>query len=208
MGYFPFFIDLEGREGLVAGGGTVAARKIQKLLPFGPRLTVAAPEILPEIAALPGLTLLRRVFAPAMLEGKFFVIAATDSRETNREIAALCRERGILVNAVDGRDSCGFLFPALVRRGELTVGVSTAGASPSAAAWVRQRVSAAVPENFGELLDYLASLRPMVRARVPEERRAAVFSRLFQACLKEGVPLGDAALAAALEAGLEAPPSL
>ena len=208
MAYFPFFMDLEGREGLIVGGGAVAARKVEKLLPYGPRLTVAAPEILPEIGEAPGVTLLRRAFAPAMLEGKFFVIAATDSREANREVAALCREQGILVNAVDDKEQCSFLFPALVKRGDLTVGVSTAGASPSAAAWVKRRAAEALPENFGELLDYLASLRPMVRARVPEERRAAVFSRLFQACLKEGVPLGDAALAAALEAGLEAPPSL
>ena len=54
MGYFPFFMDLEGWEGLVAGGGTVALRKIEKLLPYGPRLTVAAPELLPEIENTPG----------------------------------------------------------------------------------------------------------------------------------------------------------
>lgn len=199
MAYFPFFMDLEGREGLVVGGGTVAARKLGKLLPYGPRLTVAAPEILPEIEALPGLTLLRRAFEPSMLEGKFFVIAAADSREANREIAALCRERGILVNAVDDKEQCTFLFPALVKRGNLTAGVSTAGASPSAAAWVKRRVDEAVPEDFGALLDYLAALRPMVRARVPKERRAAVFSRLFSVCLEKGFPLEEAALAAVLE---------
>lgn len=199
MGYFPFFMELEGREGLVVGGGAVAARKVRKLLPYGPRLTVAAPEILPEIAELPGVTLLRRAFAPGMLEGKCFVIAATDSREANREVAALCRERGILVNAVDDKEACSFLFPALVKRGDLTVGVSTAGASPSAAAWVKRRAAGAVPEDFGELLAYLASLRPMVRERVPEERRAAVFSRLFSACLEGGFPLEEAALAAVFE---------
>lgn len=199
MAYFPFFVDLEGRVGLIAGGGAVALRKLQKLLPFGPRLTVAAPEILPEIAALPGVTPLRRAFAPAMLEGKDFVIAATDDRAANRAIAALCRERGIPVNAVDDREQCAFLFPALVKRGDLTVGVSTAGASPSAAAWVKRRVSAAVPEDFGELLAYLGSLRPLVRARVSEERRSAVFSRLFSHCLEGGFPLEEAALAAVLE---------
>lgn len=199
MAYFPFFMDLKGREGLVVGGGAVAARKIEKLLPYGPRLTVAAPEILPEIEELPGLTLLRRAFDPAMLEGKFFVIAATDDREANREIAALCRERGTLVNAVDDKEQCTFLFPALVKRGDLTVGVSTAGASPSAAAWVKRRVDEAVPEDFGELLDYLASLRSMVRTRVPEARRAAVFSRLFSVCLEGGFPLEEAALEAVLE---------
>lgn len=201
MAYFPFFVDLEGREGLIVGGGAVAARKVQKLLPYGPRLTVAAPEILPELGALPGLTLLRRAFDPAMLEGKRFVIAATDDREANRAVAALCRERGIPVNAVDDKEQCTFLFPALVKRGDLTVGVSTAGASPSAAAWVRRRVSEAVPEDFGALLEYLASLRPIVRARVPEERRANLFSRLFSLCLEGGFPLEEAGLAAVLEGG-------
>ena len=199
MGYFPFFMDLEGREGLVVGGGAVALRKLQKLLPYGPRLTVAAPELLAEIEALPGLTRLRRSFAPAMLEGKGFVIAATDDREVNRGIAALCRERGIPVNAVDDKEQCTFLFPALVKRGYLTVGVSTAGASPSAAAWVGRRVSERLPEDFGELLDYLASLRPMVQKRVAAENRAAVFARLFSDCMEEGFPLEEAALAAVLE---------
>lgn len=198
MAHFPFFMDLEGREGLVAGGGAVALRKIEKLLPFGPRLTVAAPEILPEIGALPGLTLVRRAFEPSMLEGKFFVIAATDGREANREIAALCRARGILVNAVDDKDACTFLFPALARRGDLTVGVSTAGASPSAAVWVKERVEELLPEDFGDLLDYLASLRPLVRERAPEARRAGVFSRLFALCLEGGFPLEETALEAAL----------
>ena len=199
MGYFPFFVDLEGREGLVVGGGAVALRKLQKLLPYGPRLTVAAPELLAEIEALPGLTRLRRTFAPAMLEGKGFVIAATDDREVNRGIAALCRERGIPVNAVDDKEQCTFLFPALVKRGDLTVGVSTAGASPSAAAWVGRRVSERLPEDFGELLDYLASLRPMVQKRVAAENRAAVFARLFSDCMEQGFPLKEAALAEVLE---------
>lgn len=199
MAYFPFFMDLEGREGLIVGGGAVAARKAEKLLPFGPRLTVAAPEILPELEALPGLTLIRRAFAPSMLEGKFFVIAATDHREANREIAALCRARGILVNAVDDKEACTFLFPALARRGDLTVGVSTAGASPSAAVWVKERVEDLLPEDFGELLEYLSSLRSLVRERVPEERRAEAFSRLFALCLEGDFPLEEGDLEAALE---------
>ncbi|MCI9300209.1 MAG: uroporphyrinogen-III C-methyltransferase [Oscillibacter sp.] len=136
-----------------------------------------------------------------MLEGKRFVIAATDDPEANREIAALCRERGVLVNAVDDKEQCTFLFPALLKRGGLTLGVSTAGASPSAAAWVRRRAAEAVPENFGELLDGLAALRPTVRQRVPEARRADVFARLLAVGLEEGFPLPEDVLTAILEDG-------
>jgi len=200
MGYFPFFIDLEGREGLIVGGGAVALRKVRKLLPYGPCLTVAAPEFLPELEALPGVALLREPFSPDMLEGKFFAVAAAGDQSVNRTAAALCRERGVLVNAVDDKDGCTFLFPALVKRGNLSVGVSTAGDSPSAAAWVRERLDAWLPEDFGELLSYLGALRPEVRRRVPEEaRRAAAFSRLFSVCLEKGVPLEEETLNAVLE---------
>lgn len=199
MAYFPFFIDLEGREGLIVGGGAVALRKVRKLLPFGPHLTVAAPDLAPELAEIPGLTLLRRPFTPELLEGKFFAIAAANDRAVNRAVAAHCRERGVLVNTADDKDGCDFLFPALVKRGDLTVGVSTAGASPSAAVWAKGQIDARIPEDFGELLAYLSALRPAVRERIPEEdRRAAAFSRLFAAALQTGFPLKEEELSAIL----------
>ena len=200
MAYFPFFIDLEGREGLIIGGGAVALRKVRKLLPYGPRLTVAAPELTPELVELPGVTLLRRPFAPDLLEGKFFAVAASGDHGVNRAAAALCREKGVLVNVADDKDGCDFLFPALVKRGDLSIGVSTAGASPSAAVWAKRQIAARIPEDFGELLAYLDALRPMVRERIPEEdRRAAAFSRLFAAALQRGFPLAQDDLSAVLQ---------
>lgn len=200
MGYFPFFIDLEGREGLVIGGGAVAARKVRKLLPYGPRLTVAAPEISREIEETPGVALVRRAFEPAMLEGTFFAVAAADDPAVNHAAASLCRERGVLVNVADDKEYCTFLFPALVKRGSLSIGVSTAGASPSAAVWAKERIAAQVPENFGELLAYLETLRPVVRERVLEEKHhAGIFSRLFHACLEKGAPLEEEVLSSILE---------
>lgn len=190
MAYFPFFMDLEGRKGLIAGGGTTALRKVRKLMPYGPELTVASPELCPELRDMPGLTLLERPFAPELLEGRFFAVAATDDRELNRQIAALCRERGILVNVVDDREECSFLFPALVKRGALSVGVSTGGASPSAAVWLKEQIAALLPEHTEEILDWLDGQRAAVRERVPEEaRRSAALRALFLACLERGRPL-------------------
>ena len=191
MEYFPFFLDIEGQKGLIVGGGTVALRKVEKLLPFSPRLTVAAPEICPELEVISGLELLRRPFSPELLEGARFVIAATDSPVLNQQVAQLCRQRGILVNVVDDQENCTFLFPALVKRGGLCVGVSTGGSSPSAAAWLRGRVEDLLPESFEQILDYLYQVRPLVKERLPEESRAAAFSALFAACMEAGRPLDE-----------------
>lgn len=195
MGYFPFFIDLSGRNGLIIGGGAVALRKVQKLLPFGARLTVCAPAFLPEFADIPGLVLLHRPFEPAMLDNMFFVVAATSDPALNRQISALCQQKNILVNAADDRRACTFLFPALVKQGELSIGISTGGASPSAAVYLKERISALLPDGFDGLLAYLDSLRPWVKAELPHEQsRAVFFSKLFDACIETGWPVSETRL--------------
>jgi len=199
MGYFPFFMELSGQKGLIVGGGTVALRKAEKLLPYGPKLTVIAPETVPELLALPDVTVLKRSFAPELLEGMAFVIAATDDAAVNHEISGLCRERGVPVNVVDDPDACSFLFPALVKRGNLSVGISTAGASPSAAVWLKDEIETLLPERFEEILAFLNDVRPLVKAVVPQERRSAVFAALFRACMDLQRPLEDVEVRALLE---------
>lgn len=192
MAWFPFFTELSGREGLIVGGGTVAQRKIRKLLPFGPRLTVVAPEIQPQIREISGLTLLERPFQPEDMKNNLaFVIAATDDSEENHAIAAACRERKIPVNVVDDPKACTFLFPALVHRGKLTVGISTGGASPTAAVRLKEEIGDLLPEGYGEILDFLEEKRPEVKKLVPEKKHAGTMKRLCEECLKQGGPLTE-----------------
>lgn len=176
------FVQLKGAKALIVGGGTVALRKAEKLLPYGPHIKVVAPDIIPELAALPGLTLCRRPFAESDLQGTpALVIAATDEPALNRNIAALCREKCIPVNVVDDPEACGFLFPALVRRGRLSVGISTGGASPTAAVWLKERIESILSPHFGTALDRLEAMRPALKAQIPEERdRAARFRAAFE----------------------------
>lgn len=191
MAYFPFFVDLEGQRGLIVGGGTVALRKAEKLLPYGPALTVVAPEPVSELAALP-VELTRREFQPEDLDRADFVIAATDNEEENHRISALCQERKIPVNVVDDKEACSFLFPALVRRGNLSVGVSTGGSSPTAAIWLKEQIEGLLPEQTEEILTWLEEQRPILKERLPDQRaRAACFARLFAACLALGRPLTE-----------------
>ena len=195
MAYFPFFIDISQGDGLIVGGGRVALRKIEKLLPYEPRLTVCAKTFLPEIEAIPGLTLARGPFRPSMADGKLFVISATDDNDLNCQISALCREKRIPVNVADDREKCTFLFPALVKRGPLSIGISTGGASPSGAVHWKREIDRLIPRDAGELLAYLDGLRGRVKAAVPEEKkRAAIFAALFDRCMEKSRPLSEAVL--------------
>lgn len=203
MGHFPFFVDLSDKQGLIVGGGRIALGKIRRLLPYDPRLTVAAPAILEEIETIPGIILVKTRFSPEMLEDKYFVIAATSDREVNHQISGLCREQGLLVNVVDDKEACTFLFPSLVKRGKLSVGISTEGASPSAAIYLKEQISTSLPDNIEEILEFLDSKRQAVRERIPEEKqRARFFSDLFRMCMeREGIPTEEEWFRMLLERG-------
>ena len=192
MPYFPMFIDLSGRPCLIVGGGTVAARKAEKLRPYSPDLRIIAPEFPP---GFEGCTLLRRPYAPGDEDGMALVIAATGDPDLNRAISAACRRKNIPVNVVDDREHCTFLFPCLVQKGELSVGISTSGASPTAAIWLKNRITEQIPTGFEEILAFLEELRPRIKASFPAEaERSALFAALFQACIQVGRPLTEAEL--------------
>lgn len=188
MGYFPFFVDIAGRRGVVVGGGKVAARKVEKLLPFGPRLTVVAPKIEACIRTqknrLTGdaltLQLVERELEMTDLDGADFVIAATDDETLNGRISDYCKSNQILVNVVDDKEKCSFFFPALVRRGNLTVGISTDGKSPGAASWVRRRIAETLPSGIGDAIDLMGQIRPRVmELDLAEEERKDILERMF-----------------------------
>ena len=131
-----------------------------------------------------------RPFQPQDLDGQSFVIAAADDPAVNRLVASLARERGIPVNAADSKEVSTFLFPALVRRGELSVGISTSGASPTAAVWLKDQVEALLPQHLEEILLWLEQLRPqLTQGPLSPAQRHALLPRLFSAALAQGRPL-------------------
>lgn len=154
------FIDLHGKRGLLVGGGVTALRKAEKLQPFGIQLTAVAPDLLPEFHALPHVKLKQAVFTDDDLHEDYsMVIAATDNTDLNAHIAQLCRQRNIPVNVVDEPLLCTFQFPALVSCRDLTIGISTGGKSPTAAAELRQAIADSLPDNIDQVIDELADLR-------------------------------------------------
>ena len=191
MPLFPIFLDLRGKKVLIVGGGHVALRKAERLAPYGASITAVAPEFTPGFAALSGVTALERRFQPGDVEGSALVIAATDDAELNAAVSELCAWEGIPVNVVDDLALCSFVFPALVRRGELSVGISTGGASPSAAQYIRRLVEEQVPDGFEEILDFLAARRAQLKSALPAERRSAAYAALFSRCMELGRTLTD-----------------
>ena len=110
----------------------------------------------------------------------------------NHWIADLCRARRIPVNVVDDKENCSFLFPALVKRGDLTVGISTGGASPSAAIYIKEKIEGMLPESLEEILSFLGSYREVVKEKYPVEKRSAALTTLFSVCMERGRPLAEA----------------
>lgn len=185
MSYFPFFMELEGVKCLIAGGGTVAYRKIQTLLSYGVHMTVVAPDICKELADLLSkepeqLWWERRTFQEEDVKDKLFVIAATDDKEVNAFISRLCKESNILVNVVDVKEECSFLFPALVKKDELVVGISSGGNSPLLSGKLRCGIEELLPDFYGDLNRQLGNLREQVGIRVSPANRKDCYAELLE----------------------------
>lgn len=128
--YFPLFLALEGKKAMIFGGGPIALRRIRTLLEFGPRLTVVAPEVAPEMMALAEhkkLTWLPRPYEPGDTEGAALVAAATNCREVNRAIGLECAARRIPVSVADRKEECTFYFPGVVALEHAVIGVCAGG---------------------------------------------------------------------------------
>lgn len=192
MAYFPFFIDIADRKILIVGGGNVALRKAEKLLPFGAAVTVVAPEVCGGFEALGVSEIHHREFADTDIDGAFAVIAATDDRELNSRIYRLCAERNILVNTVDDPENCGFYFPALVREGNVTVGISTGGTSPAFARFVREKVEDELDSFTLGIGELLARYRPRIKEMFGTEKpRAEAANAIIDMCLLDDVLPAD-----------------
>jgi precorrin-2 dehydrogenase / sirohydrochlorin ferrochelatase len=160
---YPVSLLLEDRPCLVVGGGQVALSKIAGLLGVGAVVTVIAPEVAEEITALP-VTVHQRRYRAGDCAGYVLVLAATGDRALDATIYAECQTTTTLVNAADNPAACTFFLPALLRVGDLSVAISTAGASPAVASWVRDRVGATLGEHFGDVVAIVGATREQIRS--------------------------------------------
>ena len=170
MAHFPVFIDIKEKKCLIIGGGKVAFRKVETLLRYGADVRVIAREICDEIRdLLPEEAVRVGLPEEADIRDCVLVIAATASREVNHRFAQMCHSQDILVNVIDAPEECSFIFPAVVVKGDISIGINTGAKSPLVSKKIRQNIEKAVPDYYGEIADQLGELREYVKARFSRE---------------------------------------
>jgi len=175
----PVFLTLRGRRALLVGGGRVAAAKLPALLEAGAIVAVVAPEIDPALEQ-PGVLVWRRKFEPSDLDGCWFAVSAAPP-EVNREVAAAAETRRIFVNAVDDAASASAWLSAVVRKGGVTLAISTGARAPALAALLREALQAVLPEDLGEWTAAAERLRERWRKeRVPMAARRPLLLQALQ----------------------------
>lgn len=165
---YPAFLNLEDRDCIVIGGGAVAAQKVKVLVECGARVQVVSPTMHPEIDALAKrglLTVIAREFTPSDVDDAFLVIGATDDDLINRRVAEEARQRGILVNVVDDPDVSDFIVPSSIRRGPLTVAISTMGYSPALSRKLRVYLQELIGEEYEGLVMVIGRIREDLKRR-------------------------------------------
>jgi len=194
---YPIFAVIDRKPCLVVGGGLVGERKVHDLMAAGARVTVVSRTLTPELADLAArgeIHYLPEDFQEAQVEGMALVMAATGDPEVNARVSAAAQARGIWVNVADNPEYCTFIVPAMVRRGDLTLAISTGGASPALARQLREDLQQHFGPEYGPYLDLLRR----VRIQLLMERRAhpdngPLFHRLVNSPLREAVAQGDRA---------------
>ncbi len=161
---YPVALVVEGRSCLVVGGGRVAARKVDGLVGAGAVVTVVATEAGDAVRRIAGpVTIEERPYRSGEAAGYRLVVTATGVAEVDAAVAGDAEAAGVWVNSADDAANCSLLLPAVHRDGAVTVAVSTGGASPALAGWLRDRAAAATG-GAGVLADLLSAARARVRA--------------------------------------------
>lgn len=206
MAYFPMFVDMTERECLIVGGGNVAYRKVIVMLDFGAKVTVVAENICDELRKLTiddiasedktgsytankenRITFIKRRFERKDCDGMEMVIAATDDNALNHEIAEYCKAKDIMVNVVDQKADCSFIFPSYIKEKNLVAAFSSGGNSPVLTQYLKGKEQEILTPFLGELNEYMGLIREKVIAQYDTEaERKRVFKEILCAAIDNG----------------------
>lgn len=181
--FYPVYLNLKGKQVVVIGGGEVAERKVESLLGTDASIVVISPEATERLSSLANdgrINLRLRPYKVGDCAGAAIVLSATADAELNRRVFEEGTAAGALVNTADQPALCDFIMPAVVRRGDIAIAISTGGTSPGLAARLRQRISRMIGPEYALLAELLSQSRPEIRRRIQsEEARKALHYKIL-----------------------------
>ena len=189
MAYFPMFVNLKDQLCLVVGGGMVAYRKVKVLLDFEARVVVVGENICDKIYEIVKksnqLELQKKCFEDAGCDNMF--MAATDDKELNHHIAGICNSKGIMVNAVDQKEDCSFIFSSYIKEKNLIAAFSSGGNSPVLAQYLKSQEKEILTPFLGELNEYMGKIRKRVIEKYDtEDKRKEIFKEIVNTAIENG----------------------
>lgn len=172
MKFFPLFFRTAGKKILVIGGGKVAERKVQQLLEFGAEITIVAPEATQKLKASANIAKIKwekRGYQKDEANGYSLVIATTNEPEVNRQIHQDAVVNGVLLNVVDQPELCSVIFPAMIRRGDMTIAISSDGKAPFLTREVKDGLDRTISRSLGRIVEMAVIYREWVRKNCEDE---------------------------------------
>jgi len=195
--FYPVYLNLKNRRVVVIGGGAVAERKVETLIGSGATIVLISPEVtshLDSLARSNHIQLHRRAYASGDCAGATLVFSASDDAKVSASVFQEATNAGALVNTADQPALCDFIMPAVVRRGDVAIAISTGGTSPGLAAQLRRKIGRIIGPEYAKLTQLLSEARPEIRRRVPDaDQRKALHYRILNSDIMDRLKRNDSA---------------
>jgi precorrin-2 dehydrogenase len=193
--YYPVYIQLRDQHCVVIGGGKIAEGKVDGLLAVQANVTVISPVLTPrlnDLAEQQQIAYLARTYQPGDLAGAFMVICATDQAEINHQVWQEATANHQLVNVVDDTPRCNFIAPSILRKGDLTIAISTSGKAPALAVRLKERLQHEIGPEYERFLELAGELREPLARHIPDfETRKTLWYELVDSEILEVLARGD-----------------
>ena len=195
--FYPIYLSLKNKRVVVIGGGDVAQRKVESLLGTGAYITIISPEVTPRLESLAEanqIQIQRRAYAHGDCNGAMLVFSATDDAHVSTAVFREATKAGALVNTADQPALCDFIMPAVVRRGDIAIAISTSGKSPGLAARLRRKIAKVVGPEYAKFAELLSQARDEIRQTFLDvDERKAVHNRILDSDIMDRLKRNDSA---------------
>ena len=182
--YYPMMLNIENKECVIIGGGDIAYRKILELIEYGASIKLVSPSINEDIKSLvhkKSINYIEDKYDKAYVENAYIVVASTNDSRVNNQIFIDCTDKKILVNVVDDPKNCSFIVPSKIRRGDLTIAISTNGKSPTLSRSIREDLEKKYDEHYETFLNILGDARQEVMVKVKDySKKKEIFNDIMK----------------------------